>query len=105
LDASARLWLREYLLPLLHRLRLLRGPPQLIPANRPGLAVARWRVKSRTDELRMEIFQEALVESGLLEAIVLSILLIRSGRSLGDSPGLIDLSDPRFFSRFHPRLI
>ncbi|KAF8495570.1 hypothetical protein F5888DRAFT_565572 [Russula emetica] len=73
----------------------------LIPANRPGLAVARWRVKSRTDELRLEIFQEALVESGLLNAIVLSIVLIRSGRSLGDSPGLIDLSDPRYFSRFH----
>jgi len=83
----------------------LRGLPQLIPANRPGLAVARWRVKSRTDEVRLEIFQEALVESGLLEAIVLSIVLIRSGRSLGDSPGLIDLSDPRCFSRFHPRMI
>lgn len=75
----------------------------LIPANRPGLAVARWRAKSRTDELRLEIFQEALVESSLLEAIVLSIVLIRSGRSLGDSPGLI--SDPRYFSRFHPRMI
>jgi hypothetical protein len=72
---------------------------QLIPANRPGLAVARWRVKSRTDELLLEIFQEALVESGLLEAIVLSIVLLRSGRSLGDSPGSFDLSaDPRYFS-------
>jgi len=71
----------------------------LIPANRPGLAVARWRVKTRTDELRLEIFQEALVESGLLEAVVLSIVLIRSGRSLGDSTGLIDLSDPRFVFR------
>jgi hypothetical protein len=99
LDESAHLWLREYLFPLLHRLRLLRGLPQLIPANRPGLAVARWRLKSRTDELRLEIFQEALVETGLLDAIVLSIVLVRSGRSLGDSPGLIDLSDPRCFSR------
>jgi hypothetical protein len=71
---------------------------QLIPANRPGLAVARWRVKSRTDELRLEIFQEALVESGLLEAIVLSVVLLRSGRSLGDSSELIDLSNPRYFS-------
>ncbi|KAH9987181.1 hypothetical protein BJV77DRAFT_1026686 [Russula vinacea] len=71
----------------------------LIPANRPGLAVARWRVKSRTDELRLEIFQEALVESGLLEAIVLSVVLLRSGRSLGDSE-LIDFSDPRYFSAF-----
>jgi len=104
LDASAHLWLREYLLPLLYRLRLLRGLSQLIPANRPGLAVARWRVKSRTDELRLEIFQEALVVSSLFEAIVLSTVLIRSGRSLGDS-GLIGLSDPRCFSRFHPRMM
>ena len=83
---------------------MLRGLPQLIPANRPGLAVARWRVKSRTDELRLEIFQEALVQSGLLEAIVLSIVLIRSGRSLGDSTGLLDLQDPRFVFRFQGRI-
>ena len=30
----------------------------------------------------MEIFQEALVEAGLLEAIVFSVVLLRSGRSL-----------------------
>ena len=83
--------------PLLHHLRLLRGLPQLIPAKRPGLAVARWRVKSRTDELLLEIFHEVLVESGLLEAIVLSIVLIRSGRNLGDFPGLIAHSDQRCF--------
>ncbi|KAH9967842.1 hypothetical protein BC827DRAFT_1168484 [Russula dissimulans] len=39
----------------------------LIPANRPGLAVARWNIKSDSDELTLQIFQEALVESGLLE--------------------------------------
>ena len=83
---------------------MLKGLLQLIPANRPGLAIARWRVKSRTDELRLEIFQEALVESGLLEAIVLSAVLIRSGRPLGDL-GLVGHSDPRCFSRFNPRLM
>jgi len=57
----------------------------LIPANRHGLAVARWYINSHFDELRLEIFQEALVESGLLGAIVLSLVLLRSGRSLGDS--------------------
>lgn len=88
---------RFYVVAIVERL------PQLIPANRPGLAVAHWRAKSRTDELRLELFQEALVESGLLEAIVLSVVLIRSGRSLGDFPGLI--SDPRHFSRFNPRMI
>ncbi|KAH9956738.1 hypothetical protein BC827DRAFT_743248 [Russula dissimulans] len=62
----------------------------LIPANRDGLAVARWHIKSHSDELHLEIFQEALVESGLLEAIVLSLVLLRSGRSLGDTLG--DLS-------------
>lgn len=60
-------------------------PLQLIPANRPGLAVARWRVRSHSDNLDLEIFQEALVEPGLLEAIVLSVVLLRSGQSLGDT--------------------
>ena len=58
--------------------------PQLIPANRPGLAVARWHVSSRSDDLDLEIFQEALVEPGLLEALVLSLVLIRSGRTLDE---------------------
>ncbi len=60
---------------------------QLIPADRPGLTVARWRIDSRTDELGLEIFQEAPVESGLLDAIVLSVVLLRSGNPLGDSLG------------------
>ena len=59
---------------------------QLIPANRPGLAVARWRVSSDSDDLDMEIFEEALVEVGLLEAIVISVVLLRSGRSLDVDP-------------------
>jgi hypothetical protein len=58
---------------------------QLIPANRPGLEVARWVVNARTDDLILEIFQEAPIESGLLDAIVLSVVLLRSGHSLGDS--------------------
>jgi hypothetical protein len=58
---------------------------QLIPANRPGLSVARWRIRARSDDLDLEVFQEALVESGLLEAIVISIVLLRSGRSFGDT--------------------
>lgn len=37
------------------------------------------------------------VESGLLEGIVLSVALLRSGRSFGDSQDQIDLSDPRYF--------
>ena len=54
---------------------------QLVPANRPGLSVARWRVSPHSDDLDLEIFQEALAEPGLLEAIVLSVVLLRSGRS------------------------
>ncbi|KAI0260063.1 hypothetical protein BC834DRAFT_902789 [Gloeopeniophorella convolvens] len=69
----------------------------LIPADRPGLAVARWRIK-RTDELRLEIFQEALVVPGFLEAIVLSVVLLRSGRPLGDVPEGLSLGAPRFFA-------
>ena len=70
---------------------------QLIPADRPGLSIARWKVNSGTDDLFLEIFQEVLVESGLLEAIVLSVVLLRSGQSLGDSPGEISLSSSRYF--------
>ena len=62
---------------------------QLVPANRSGLAVARWHVNSRSDDLDLEIFQEALVEPGLLEAIVLSVVLLRSGRILDvDATGI-----------------
>jgi len=57
----------------------------LIPANRSGLSVAGWHIKPHSDDLDLEIFQEALVESGLLEAIVVSVVLLRSGRSLGDT--------------------
>ncbi|KAI0251566.1 hypothetical protein BJV78DRAFT_1282419 [Lactifluus subvellereus] len=69
----------------------------LIPANKPGLAVAKWRTKWRTDELHLEIFKEAPVEAGLLEAIVLSVVLLRSGRSLGDSFEATTSTNQRFF--------
>jgi len=67
----------------------------LIPTNRPGLAVAKWRTKSRTDGLRLQIFQEALVEPGLLEAIVLSIILLQSGNSFGDTVQAI--TGPKYY--------
>ena len=69
---------------------------QLIPANRPGLSVARWRVSPHSDDLDLEIFQDAQVEPGLLEAIVLSIVLLQSGRSFE-----VDtmLSNPLFDAR------
>ena len=62
------------------------GWSQLIPTNRPGLAVAKWQTESGSDELHLKIFQVALVEPGLLEAIVLSIVLLQSGNSFGDRP-------------------
>jgi hypothetical protein len=71
----------------------------LIPANRPGLAVAKWRTKSRTDELRLKIFQEALVEPGLLEAIVLSTVLLQSGHSFGDRlEPLLTSTGPKYYT-------
>ncbi|KAH9969709.1 hypothetical protein BC827DRAFT_1262916 [Russula dissimulans] len=66
----------------------------IIPANRHGLGVARWHINSNSDELHLQIFQEALVESGLLEAIVLSLVLLRSGRSLGDTLEGLCWQDP-----------
>lgn len=53
------------------------------------------------DELVLEIFQEALEDSALLEAIVLSVVLLQSGRSLGDSPERVSLSDPRYVAVFY----
>ncbi len=85
-----------YLLPLGHLFEGLIDPLQLIPANRPGLAVARWRIRSHSDDLELEIFHEALVEPGLLEAIVLSVLLLRSGRSLGDTIEAMSFWDTNF---------
>ena len=69
---------------------------QLIPADRPGLSVARWGINAGTDNLILEIFQEAPIESGLLEAIVLSVVLLRSGYPLGDSSREISLSNPTY---------
>jgi hypothetical protein len=66
---------------------------QLKPANRTGLAVARWRMRSNCDDLELEIL---LVEPGLVEAIILSVVLLQSGRSLGDRIETMTISDPRF---------
>ena len=56
---------------------------QLISANRPGLEIARWQIRSGTDELILEVFQEQPEGSGLLDSIVLSVVLLRSGYSFG----------------------
>ena len=42
-------------------------------------------MESHADGLRLQIFQEALVEPGLIEAILLSIILLQSGKSFGDT--------------------
>jgi len=86
------------------RFRWIQQPSQgvLIPANRSGLAVAKWRTESHSgDELHLQIFQEALVEPGLLEAIVLSIILLQSGRSL-DSNALESMfsTGPMYYGGF-----
>ena len=57
--------------------------------------MAKWRTKSRTDELRLQIFQEALVEPGLLEAIVLSTVLLQSGYSFGDA--VQSITGPKYY--------
>jgi len=69
----------------------------LIPANRPGLAIAKWRTKSRSDGLRLQIFQEVLVEPGLIEAILLSIILLQSGHSLGDTLHPLASRGPKYY--------
>jgi hypothetical protein len=78
---------RGYVSPLLPTITPLCrsiNPSQLIPANRPGLAVAKWRTDSRNDGLRLQIFQEVFVEPGLLEAILLSLVFLQSGQAVDD---------------------
>ncbi|KAH9024019.1 hypothetical protein EDB83DRAFT_2428698 [Lactarius deliciosus] len=98
-DTECVLILLSYDLNTAYRLSLSQTDrlSQLIPANRPGLAVAKWRTKSRTDELLVKIFQEALVESGLLEAIILSIVLLQSGHSFGDRLEMTSLG-PKYYA-------
>ncbi|KAN0129602.1 hypothetical protein V8E53_012598 [Lactarius tabidus] len=69
----------------------------LIPADRPGLAVARWRTESQNDGLRLQIFQVVLVEPGLLEAIILSLILLQSGHPFGDTlPSIMSDCGPKY---------
>ena len=74
---------------------------QLIAANQSGLPVARWQIMGHTDELILEVFQESPVDLGLLEAIVLSVVLLRSGRSLGNSN--INIPNKRYTETFNIR--
>jgi hypothetical protein len=78
-------------------LRRLILSSQLIPANRPGLALAKWRTESRDDGLRLQIFQEVLNKPGLFEAIVLSIILLQSGNSFGDALHSMTNLGPRHY--------
>ena len=70
---------------------------QLISANRQGLAVATWRTDLYTDELLLQIFQEVLVDPGLLEAILLSIIILQTGRPVGDTQQEMAARVPEFY--------
>ncbi|KAF8260366.1 hypothetical protein EI94DRAFT_1748706 [Lactarius quietus] len=72
----------------------------LIQANQPGLAVAKWHTETRSDALHLQIFQEALTEPGLVEAIILSIILLQSGHSLGDTLEPLMNMAPRYCGHF-----
>jgi hypothetical protein len=50
------------------------------------VTIARWQIRPGSDGLIVEVSQGIPVESGgLLESIILSVVLLRSGYSLGDS--------------------
>ena len=55
------------------------------------------------DELVLEIFQEAPDDLALLDSIVLSVVLLRSEHSIGDSLERINLSNPAFLAAFSSR--
>jgi hypothetical protein len=95
--AEIRSWRREFTTPFDCPLRRLTDSSQLIPANRQGLVVARWLTESRTDELRLQIFQEVLVEPGLIEAILLSIIMLQSGHTFGDTQQEIASRGPKYY--------
>ena len=85
------------LLPTTGPLPKLIDSSQLIPANRQGLAVATWRTDLCTDELHLQIFQEVLVDPGLLEAILLSIVILQTGRPFGDMQQEMAARVPKFY--------
>ena len=60
--------------------------------------MARWQIKSGTNELILEIFQETPVESVFVDLIALSVVLLRSGYSLGDSTEVSAASNPIYFA-------
>ena len=84
-EAEIRSWLCESLRFNYCPLSRFIDSPQLMPIDRPGMAVAKWCTDSRNDGLRLRIFQVVLVEPGLLEAILLSLILLQSGQSFGDT--------------------
>ncbi|THH17434.1 hypothetical protein EW146_g3375 [Bondarzewia mesenterica] len=57
----------------------------LEPSDRPGHHVAIWR--DPTGVAEVEVFQEALVIPGMLEACLLAVMLMQSGHSFGESSG------------------
>ena len=59
--------------------------------------MAKWRTESRTDGLRLHVFQEVLVEPGLFEAILLSIILLQSGKSFGDTLHSMSEMGPKYY--------
>jgi hypothetical protein len=59
--------------------------------------VAKWRTESRTDGLRLQIFPEVVDEPGLLEAVILSIILLQSGQSFGDTIHSMSAMGPKYY--------
>ncbi|KAI0265907.1 hypothetical protein BC834DRAFT_824458 [Gloeopeniophorella convolvens] len=57
----------------------------LEPSDRPGFPVVIWR--DPTGQVEVEAFQEALVVPGLLEAAIISVVIMQSGHPIGDVAG------------------
>jgi hypothetical protein len=90
------------------------GSSQLILVNRLGLAVAKRRTKSCADGLHLQIFQEFLIEPGLLEVTRLSIIFLQYGQPFGDALqasggqkyyGVNSIANPRSFSTFKTKFM
>ncbi|KAI0042017.1 hypothetical protein FA95DRAFT_627262 [Auriscalpium vulgare] len=66
----------------------------LEPSDRPGYSYVVWH--DSTDDVILDVYQDALVIPGLLEAAILGVVLMQSGHPIGDVGGGKSSGTPYF---------
>ncbi|KAI0260067.1 hypothetical protein BC834DRAFT_567843 [Gloeopeniophorella convolvens] len=75
-----------------------KGVGYLMPAQGPVLLpLARWRTTHDVRAQRVEVFEDALVVPGLLDALVLALLVLQGAQPLGDAFDCLNSASPKFY--------